>query len=98
MKTKTKHSTLLNKSLSVDLAGCYSDMGSPAFWASLFPKPSDMSTPPSHITLAIWVTVRVTGDAHITRVLGIGMPTSLLHRKSRTQSTSSKSGTQESQE
>ena len=32
---------------------------------------------PSHITLAIWVTV--TGDAHITRVLGMGMPISLLH-------------------
>ena len=29
-------------------------------------------TPPSHITLAIWV--RVTGDASITRVLGMGMP------------------------
>ena len=31
---------------------------------------------PSHITLAIWVRVRVrvTGDAHITRVLGMGMP------------------------
>ena len=34
---------------------------------------------PSHITLAIWVRVRVTGDAHITRVLGMGMPISLLH-------------------
>ena len=32
---------------------------------------------PSHITLAIWV--RVTGDAHITRVLGMGMLISLLH-------------------
>ena len=29
---------------------------------------------PSHITLAIWVSVRVTGDTHITRVLGMGMP------------------------
>ena len=28
---------------------------------------------PSHITLAIWVRVRVIGDAHITRVLGMGM-------------------------
>ena len=28
----------------------------------------------SHITLAIWVRVRVAGDAHITRVLGMGMP------------------------
>ena len=30
---------------------------------------------PSHITLAIWV--RVTGDAHIIRVLGMGMHLSL---------------------
>ena len=45
-----------------------SDMGIPisktlVIWAS-----------PSHITLAI--RVRVTGDAHITRVLGMGMPIS----------------------
>ena len=33
----------------------------------------------SHIRLAIWVRVRVTGDAHITRVLGMGVPISLLH-------------------
>ena len=34
---------------------------------------------PSHITVAVWVRVRfrVTGDAHITRVLGMGMPISL---------------------
>ena len=34
---------------------------------------------PSHITLAIWVRVRVrvTGDAHITRILGMGMPKTL---------------------
>ena len=36
--------------------------------------------PLSHITLAVWVWVRVTGDAHITRVLGVGMPLSLWHR------------------
>ena len=40
-------------------------------------------TSPSHITLAIWVRarvrVRVTWDAHITRVLEMGMPISLLH-------------------
>ena len=35
----------------------------PVIWAS-----------PSHITLANWVRVRVTEDAHITRVLGMGMP------------------------
>ena len=29
---------------------------------------------PSHITLAIWVRVRVTEDAHITSVLGMGCP------------------------
>ena len=33
----------------------------------------------SHIRLAIWVRVRVTGDAHITRVLGMEVPISLLH-------------------
>ena len=32
-------------------------------WASL-----------SHITLAFWIRVRVTGDAYITRVLGMRMP------------------------
>ena len=32
-------------------------------WASL-----------SNITFTIWVRVRVTGDAHIPRVLGMGMP------------------------
>ena len=29
---------------------------------------------PFHLTLAIWVMVRVTGDAHITRVFGMGKP------------------------
>ena len=53
---------------------CYSDIGVPKtimIWAS-----------PSHITLAIWVRVRVrvTGDAHITRVSGVGMPISLWQR------------------
>ena len=38
----------------------------PVIWAS-----------PSHITLAIWVRVRVTRDAHITRVLGMGIPITL---------------------
>ena len=31
------------------------------------------------IILAIWVRVRVTGDTHITRVLGMGTPISLWH-------------------
>ena len=52
--------------------------GIPAFWASSFPKPSLViwASPASNITLAIWVRVRVgvTGDAHITRVLGMGIP------------------------
>ena len=42
------------------------------------PKTLVIWTFPSHITLAIWVWVRarirVTGNAHITRVLGMGMP------------------------
>ena len=37
---------------------------------------------PSHITLAIWVRVRVTGDTHIIRVLGMGMHLSLWQRPS----------------
>ena len=43
------------------LRRCQSDMGIPAFWASLFPKPQWYGHR-SHITLAIWV--MVTGDAH----------------------------------
>ena len=35
-------------------------MGIPAIWASSFPK---LRAFPSHITLAVWVKVRVTGDA-----------------------------------
>ena len=50
------------------------DMGIPipqtlVIWAS-----------PSHITLAIWVWVGVTGDAHITRVRGMGMPKTRWHQ------------------
>ena len=37
------------------------------------PKTLVILTYPSHITLAIWVRVRVTGDAHITSVSGMGM-------------------------
>ena len=32
---------------------------------------------PSHIALAIWVRVRVTGDAHIATILGMRMPKTL---------------------
>ena len=49
-------------------------MGIPAFWASPFPKTLEIWTSPSHITLAFWIRVRVTGDACITRVLGMRMP------------------------
>ena len=52
-------------------------MGIPAFWASPFPDLSDTGRSPSHITLVIWF--RVTGDTHITRFLGMGLPISLLH-------------------
>ena len=38
------------------------------------PKTIVIWASPSHINLAIWVRVRVTGDAHITRVSGVGMP------------------------
>ena len=38
------------------------------------PKTLVIRASPSHITLAIWLRVRVTGDALITRVLGMGMP------------------------
>ena len=54
--------------LSVVAIRCHSDMGIP------IPKTLVISASPSHITLAIWVRFRVTGDAHITRVLGMGMP------------------------
>ena len=49
---------------------CYSDMGIP------IPKTLGIWASPSHITLGPWVSVevRVTGDAHITRLLGMGCP------------------------
>ena len=58
--------------LSVVTIQCHSDMGIP------IPKTLVIWTSPSHITLAIWVRFRVTGDAHITRVLGMGMPKTLV--------------------
>ena len=48
---------------------CYRDMGIP------IPKTLVIWASPSHLILAIMV--RVTGDAHITRVLGMGVPISL---------------------
>ena len=51
---------------------CYSDISIPVFWASLILKTLVIWASPLHITLAIWV--RVTGDTHITGVLGMGMP------------------------
>ena len=48
---------------------------SPSFGYPYSQDPSDtIWASPSHITLAILVRVGVTGDAHITRVLGMGMP------------------------
>ena len=47
---------------------CYSEMRIP------IPKTLVIWASPSHITLAIWVRVRVTGDVHITRALGMGIP------------------------
>ena len=55
---------------------CYSDMGTPRF-GHPHSKTLVIWAPPSHITLAIWVRVRVTGDAHIIRGLEMGMPISL---------------------
>ena len=52
----------------------YSDIGIFAFWASPFPKTLVIWASPSHITLAFWIRVRVTGNAYITRVLGMRMP------------------------
>ena len=53
--------------------------GGGAFWT--IPKTLVIWASSSHITLAIWVTVRirvrVTRDAHITRILVMGMPISL---------------------
>ena len=52
--------------------------GVTVIWASSFSKPSlaIWASPASNITLAIWVRVRagVTGDAHTTKVLGMGIP------------------------
>ena len=64
---------------SLEDSRCHSDMGILAFLAS----PSPVITlviraSHSHTTLAIWVRVRVRGDAHITSrpltVLEMGMP------------------------
>ena len=48
---------------------CYRDLGIP------IPKTLVILVSPSRIALTIWVMVRVrvTGDAHIIRVLGMGM-------------------------
>ena len=57
--------------------GCGAGRG--AFWT--IPKTLVIWASSSHITLAIWGTVRirvrVTTDAHITRILVMGMPISL---------------------
>ena len=46
--------------------------GHPRVLGLSIPKTLVIGASPSHITLAIWV--RVTGDAHITRCLRMGMP------------------------
>ena len=43
-------------------------------------RASPFQNPWSHITLAMWIRVRVTRDAHIIRVWGMGMPISLWQR------------------
>ena len=54
---------------------CYSDMGILASVLGIpIPKTLVIWASPSHITLAFWVRVRVRGDPHIIRVLGMGMP------------------------
>ena len=46
----------------------HSNMGISAFWTCPILKTLGIWASPSHITLAIWVRVRVTGDAHINKV------------------------------
>ena len=54
---------------------CYSDMRIPTSVLGIpIPKTLVILASPSHITLTIRVRVRVTEDAHIIRVLGMGMP------------------------
>jgi len=48
--------------------------GHPRVFDTPIPKTLVIWASPPHITLAIWVRVRVTGYAHITRDLGMRMP------------------------
>ena len=57
---------LRKRGVSFSRSRCYSDIGIP------IPKTIVIWASPSHINLAIWVRVRVTGDAHITRGFGSG--------------------------
>ena len=54
--------------------------GQPRDFGIPIPKTLVIWASPSHISLTIWVRVRVTGDALITRVWRMGMSTSLWHR------------------
>ena len=54
---------------------CHSDMGIPAFWAS--PVPNTLMIWASPVTLTLTTKVLWEGNAHITMVLGMGMPISL---------------------
>ena len=52
-----------------------SRLGEPTLqWYGPIPKTLVIWASPSHIALAIWVRVRVTGDAHIATILGMRMP------------------------
>ena len=67
---------LVHQTLSANSAGVTVIWASPRFLGIPIPKTLVIWESPSHITLAIWVKVRarVTGNAHITRGLGMGMP------------------------
>ena len=54
--------------------------GHPHVLSIPIPKTLVIWASPSHTALAIWVRVRVTGDAHITRGLGMGVPISVWQR------------------
>ena len=66
---RDKNVGMVDWRLTSSLHRCYRDLGIP------IPKTLVILASPSHIALAIWVMVRVrvTGDAHIIRVLGMGM-------------------------
>ena len=72
----TEGRNLVNQTLSANSAGVTVIWASPDFGHPHSQNPSDVNASPLIITLAIWVKVRarVTGNAHITRGLRMGMP------------------------